>query len=61
MCSDETPVATKRQGFKGVQTMPRQLTYEPLTKTLRGYPVKETNTLRGSKVSTAGVTCAPLG
>jgi hypothetical protein len=50
MCSDELPDIIKRQGFKGVQTMPRQLTYEPLTKTLRAYPVNETSTLRGKQV-----------
>lgn len=50
MCSDEMPGAIKRQGFKGAQTLPRQLTYEPLTKTLRAYPVEETNKLRGKQV-----------
>jgi sucrose-6-phosphate hydrolase SacC (GH32 family) len=55
MCSDETPDPIKRQGFKGVQTLPRQLTYEPLTKTLRAYPVAETNKLRGKQVGTVGM------
>lgn len=50
MCSDELPDPIKRQGFKGVQTLPRQLTYEPLTKTLRAYPVNETAKLRGKQV-----------
>lgn len=50
MCSDELPEAIVRQGFKGVQTLPRQLSYDPLTKTLRAYPVNETNSLRGSQV-----------
>lgn len=57
MCSDELPVPIKRQGFKGVQTLPRQLTYEPLTKTLRAYPVQETNKLRGKQVG-CGAQCA---
>jgi hypothetical protein len=54
MCSDELPDAVKQQGFKGVQTLPRLLTYEPLTKTLRAYPVTETNTLRGKQVCAQG-------
>lgn len=50
MCVEELPEPIRRQGFKGVQTMPRQLTFEPLTKTLRAYPVKEISSLRGNKV-----------
>lgn len=57
MCSDELPDPVKRQGFKGVQTLPRQLTYEPLTKTLRAYPVNETAKLRGKQVR-VGTRCA---
>lgn len=40
MCSDELPPVIEKQGFKGALTMPRQLDYEPLTKTLCAYPVK---------------------
>lgn len=50
MCSDELPEVIKRQGFKGAQTMPRQITYDPITKTMRGYPVREMATLRGKQV-----------
>jgi sucrose-6-phosphate hydrolase SacC (GH32 family) len=40
----------EKQGFKGALTMPRQLNYEPLTKTLRAYPVKDVEKLRGKQV-----------
>lgn len=60
MCSDELPDIIKRQGFKGVQTLPRQLTYVPLTKTLRAYPVNETSTLRGNQVSDPDIGCVAI-
>lgn len=49
-CSDELPPVVEKQGFKGALTMPRQLNYEPLTKTLRAYPVKDVEKLRGQQV-----------
>jgi len=50
MCSDELPAAIAKQGFKGAQSMPRKINYEPETKTLRSYPVKEMQQLRGKQV-----------
>jgi sucrose-6-phosphate hydrolase SacC (GH32 family) len=51
MCSDEMPPVMEKQGFKGAQSMPRQLNYDSVTKTLRAYPVKEMELLRGQQVS----------
>ena len=39
-----------RQGFKGVQTLPRQLSYDRSTKTVRAYPIAEIAKLRGRQV-----------
>jgi hypothetical protein len=55
MCSDEKPASVVRQGFKGAQSMPRQLNYDPLTKTLRAYPVEEMALLRGKQVRMLGL------
>ncbi|WIA44458.1 hypothetical protein OEZ86_007207 [Tetradesmus obliquus] len=57
-CSDQLPDVIARMGFKSAQTLPRVLTYEPLTKTLRAYPVNETALLRGQQVFNA--TAAPV-
>jgi hypothetical protein len=51
MCSDEMPPVMEKQGFKSAESMPRQLNYDSVTKTLRAYPVKEMKLLRGEQVS----------
>lgn len=56
MCSDEMPPVMEKQGFKGAQSMPRQLNYDAVTKTLRAYPVKEMELLRGQQVRLFGWT-----
>eukprot|EP00879_Flechtneria_rotunda_P005979 GHRR01006287.1.p1 GENE.GHRR01006287.1~~GHRR01006287.1.p1 ORF type:complete len:494 (+),score=170.52 GHRR01006287.1:2730-4211(+) len=56
-CSDQLPPVVEAQGFKGVQTLPRQLRYNRETKTLNAFPVAETALLRGTQVyNTSGVT-----
>lgn len=49
-CSDQLPPVVAKQGFKGAQTMPRQLRYSRATKTLCAYPVPEVQALRGKQV-----------
>jgi hypothetical protein len=50
-CSDQLPPVIERMGFKGTQTVVRQLSYDRVTKTLRAYPVREVELLRGAWVS----------
>jgi sucrose-6-phosphate hydrolase SacC (GH32 family) len=48
-CSDQLPPVIERMGFKGVHTVMRQLSYDSATRSLRAYPVKEMELLRGAK------------
>ena len=60
-CSDQLPDVIARMGFKSAQTLPRVLTYEPLTKALSAYPVNETSLLRGQQVRLVGACCMYCG
>eukprot|EP00775_Hariotina_reticulata_P005547 gene5547-5783_t len=48
-CSDQLPEVVAKQGFKGAISLPKQLTFNPATKTLRAYPIKEVELLRGKQ------------
>jgi hypothetical protein len=60
-CSDQFPDVVMASGFKGVTSLPRQLTYDLITKTARMYPVAEITTLRGAQVGRSGAVGASRG
>ncbi len=49
-CSDEATALTNITGFKSVLNLPRHLTYDRETETMRVYPVVETEQLRNGQV-----------
>lgn len=49
-CSDQMPPHVVRAGFKGALSLPRQLSYDAASRSLRAYPVAESALLRAAQV-----------